>query len=575
MNEIYEKLICPTCGNENDTENVFCGQCGTRLKNETLPAENTEAPEEVAEPIEEATEPTEEAVEPTEEIIETTEEIAEPEPPQATTARKFPTAPVLLAAGIVIAVALLTMLTNYVSGGGSDDLSPKAYPIVLQNDRDNHFILAGYGDEPWIIEKEIDRRASSAISKNGAGTLLSVDSRAETALYYITEKTELSLDLITINGMAISDNGNAFLYIVQNTTGKNDYTVNFYRNGINDGDSEMLSDTAYRKGIALSPNGSAVSFTADFDNETENYTTYIKVGNVTNELGQNMEVAALADNAKYIYYYKNDAFYVQQGFDESTRVKIAVKDGFGRPNVVGYSADYSQVVCVETKADIGSRTYISENGGEPIKIANEQLHLVYSEKRTADLKKSVYYTASGYDSFSYTLYRLNRDLEPERIAKDIEKYQITEDGKTVFYLKNNDIYKISTSGGEDERIAEDAIDFEASENGKAVYFKTEDNELYCIKNGESTLVTYDLDAFSVSGGDVYYLDGTEVYKSTGGRGKIIGEADISLTGIDRTMSRIVMHESGYLILYFYQNDGDTSATFISKDSKSFINIADM
>jgi hypothetical protein len=595
-----EKLICPQCGSENETESIFCGACGTRLKNETLPASSEEPAEEtVSEEVtpEETTpeaatseetgseevkaETTTEEVKPEEVTLEEAVSEETPEPAQAeVSVKKFPVIPVLVAAGIVLAVALLTMLTNFVSGGGSG-LSPKAYPIVLQNSRDNHFIVAGYGDEPWIIEKERDRYVNSEISKNGAGTLAAVDHKEYSMLYYITEKTELALELSTINGMTISDNGNAFLYIIQNTTGKNDYTVNFYR----DGNEETLSETAYGKGFAVSPNGSAVSFTDGFDDTEDTYTTYVKVGNTTTELGRNMEVVALADNAKYIYYYKNEAFYIQKGFDETTRVKIADSDGLGRPIVIGYNADYSQVLCVESEVSIGSRTYFSEKGGEPVKISNEWLHLTDPGKSISDLKKAVYYTIEGNDNFSYTLYTLNKDLESERIAKDIGEYLITEDGKFIFYQKGEDIYKIPVSGGENEKaekIIEDAAYFEITKNGNAIYYASSDDELYSFKNGESTLVTYDFDAFSVSeNGDVYYLDGTEVYKSTGGRGKMIGEADIALGGIARGESRIITHESGYLILYFYLKDNadgvmyNAAETFISKDQKNFINIADM
>jgi hypothetical protein len=588
-----EKIICPNCESENEQGNIYCGQCGFFLRGSNeqqseplTPAFLGQSAEQQSEPLtpaflsqsaEQQSKPLTpgeaQAVLSSENETEQPVEQGEPAAEAPAAAKKFPLIPVLIAAGIVIAVALLTMLTNYVSGGGGGNyIEPDKYPFELSGYFDDTFILAGYDGEPWIIERNPEKEVRRQISKNGAGTLVAVDYPDRTVIYYITNKTQHTFEVTAAGDMLISDKGNAFLYLEKNDA--DEYTLMLYR----DGAETAVAENVRGKWLAISPGGSALCYMSDDGENDGTYTTYVKIGNVTNELGKDIQVKGIADNGKYIYFQKNDACYVQRGFDESTRVKIAnSRIRFD----LEFNSDYSQALCFGTDEDGGLRTYFIENGGDPVKLGNDFIHSQAGSKIVKDLKEDVLYSYDTPDTYPvtdgvrYSLYIMNKDLETEKIAKDVLKYRITED-QSIIYQKGEDLYKYPISAGEDEKIIEDVTDFEISKTGKTIYYRNIDNELCCFKNGISTLVSYDFDSFSVSkNGDVYYLDGTEVYKSTGGRGKMIGEADISLSGIDRTLSRIMKCENGYLVLYFYpKTDGAygmvyPAATFVSTDDKTF------
>ncbi|MDD6069695.1 MAG: zinc ribbon domain-containing protein [Clostridiales bacterium] len=115
------------------------------------------------------------------------------------------------------------------------------------------------------------------------------------------------------------------------------------------------------------------------------------------------------------------------------------------------------------------------------------------------------------NTYCYSLYYRSLsdvDNQSEKIDSGIEgPYQVTEDGKRIFYKKDSDLYVYDFE--EKEKIAKDIKMWETSDDGSKIYYTTNDGELYQItSDGQKKRVDKDLENGGIirvyNTGEVYY-----------------------------------------------------------------------
>ena len=104
------------------------------------------------------------------------------------------------------------------------------------------------------------------------------------------------------------------------------------------------------------------------------------------------------------------------------------------------------------------------------------------------------------------LYTLNKNLESERIARDVKSIRLSEDKKTIYYIKSDSLWQM-TLGKEAERIAREIVTYNISKDGKTAYFINEDDELRYVRGGgDSVKIADDVDSFQIAlDGTLYFL----------------------------------------------------------------------
>jgi hypothetical protein len=144
----------------------------------------------------------------------------------------------------------------------------------------------------------------------------------------------------------------------------------------------------------------------------------------------------------------------------------------------------------------------------------------------------------------------------------------------MLYAKGQSLYRVDTSGDKKEtELYNDVTEFAASADLKHIYFVTEDGEICYLKEKlKAETVTYDYDAYTVSGSDIYYIDGTEIYKGTKGRGKLLGEIDYNSRDIENIW--LSVYDNGQIVISVYDDEWNITS-FVSKDGKTFFNTEDL
>ncbi len=244
-------------------------------------------------------------------------------------------------------------------------------------------------------------------------------------------------------------------------------TAFYYKYFPNDDDSYIVRSSCFiyehhrfdDRYSAYSPDGKTISYTKG-GNVPREY--YYHNGEI--ELGREKTVRAIANDAKYIYYYNiiSDAFYVQLGDDNTARVRLS-PEGRTDVNDLIFNYDLSEAVFYS-----GGETYISVNGNAPFKIASEVICPLTGKIDNRDI--DVY----GINSFKGKFCSVGESLtingnsvigkgyigfiSDDYTVKVIEgsygfkKFFVSDDGTTVFFQTMNAIYKINTDNVQAEPV---------------------------------------------------------------------------------------------------------------------------
>ena len=154
---------------------------------------------------------------------------------------------------------------------------------------------------------------------------------------------------------------------------------------------------------------------------------------------------------------------------------------------------------------------------------------------------------------------VNKKLETRSVFKNGSGITLLEDGKTFFYIRNNNLYTLNGSKEDAEavKLASDVNKFVVTSDGKIVFYMNEDDELVSQKGTDKPFkICDDVDEYMLfQGKTLFYLSDGTLYKSTGAKGeKVTVKGDVEDIGADR---------------FFLSVTTDEDVTYISVDGKKF------
>ncbi|MCD7858904.1 MAG: zinc-ribbon domain-containing protein [Firmicutes bacterium] len=448
--------FCTHCGARLPDEVLFCTSCGTRLEK---PVE-TPAPEPAPEPPPEPAPAPEPA----------------PEPVRAgADKRAKPRSRAPLVIGVcavaIVALVLVAALAALVFGGSSDELLVRA-PSLFVGEADVYYILSAEKAEKTAIE------SINTYGYNADKTAMYVLD-GDAVLYYATAKgaSEVAEDVYSA---AFSAGGTVLAYLDV------DDALVLYT--VSSGKTATVC-TEDVISYAISPDGKTALYTVLDGKEM---TLYLYTGGKSTALCDDLYPVAVANSGKTIYAYsgEKDALYSVDQKGNAEKISSITSYRFY------CSADSTAVLFYNDGA-----TYLSSKGGERTKLSSDTLAPYSLMRGAANGSSTICTSCSGALSdmiyvcdSSYYTYSEKEGLN--KIANDASKFFISDDLKTVYYMKDGKLYCASASEDYERNRLEltgEIWDFSVSDDGKTVYYLTDDDELYLLKNSKSTKVADDVE----------------------------------------------------------------------------------
>ncbi|MBQ7354583.1 MAG: hypothetical protein IJW62_03595 [Clostridia bacterium] len=346
-------------------------------------------------------------------------------------------------------------------------------------------------------------------------------------------------------------------------------------------DSEVTGITC------VSPDGKTVVYVKTVeakDGEEENedadeplYECYVSIEGAkgTKYEKKNAEVIAVSDGGSYVYYSKDDKFYVNDTkLADKEDLSSLLQDYYGF--MLAFNRDGSQVLYTATNSDGKTKVYISDHAGEKNVVASGSLgalltptgasgfaaihgFFVYNNTESlAECAVSVFELDDSGDLETNYYYLPNTLGDSEKIStlKNADNVMMLEDGKTVLYIKSGSLRMVNIQQPaaapiEFSGTTEDIVSFDSTMDGECIYVLDEDGELYYVNNKERlTRIKPDVSNFTVTAdGRVYFVnEDDDLYYATpnGESTKIASEvsgdtlihheyADVTTIEIDGTL----------------------------------------
>lgn len=124
--------------------------------------------------------------------------------------------------------------------------------------------------------------------------------------------------------------------------------------------------------------------------------------------------------------------------------------------------------------------------------------------------------------------------EAQKLDSDISSYWVSENGKTVTYIKKGDLYQHDLK--KEEKIAKNVSSVYVSDDGKIIYYRNDDGDMMCRKNGKEEEIDDDVYILHISEDykSIIYTDGEDLYtKKVGKKAKEVGTDIEGASGVTR------------------------------------------
>lgn len=329
------------------------------------------------------------------------------------------------------------------------------------------------------------------------------------------------------------------------------------------GKSAKIAGGASAYSFCISPDGKTVAYIGNYDDEDRDFTAYIWNGK-SSEAGKNKTPAAVSDGGKYFYYRNRDGvLFAQKGTRDDTKQRL------GNGEAQAFNRDLSQVIF-----DHDGKAYISVKGGERQGLSGRFYNFVAPANTGVAVNDSA--VIFGVSSFADTFYvsgsnnmnastnivRITGKYGTETVARSIDGGAFLADGgKTLFYIKNNDAYKINgmRSGADGVKLADDVDSLVVAPGGGAIYYIDEDGELFYQKGtgkpkslGDAESMSYGLFEEKT----LYFIEDGELRAATGDKVTSSG-----FRGIDDDVVSVYAYK--YMVIV-YTDDYSSYASFDGK-----------
>ncbi|MBO5934542.1 MAG: hypothetical protein J6Q94_03540 [Clostridia bacterium] len=444
---------------------------------------------------------------------------------------------------ILISVLIVSAVIAIVSSSGNGRISlfyspGKNAAIVLTNGSDTGNTVTGKSIS--CIRYNSDSTSCSVLMSDGAAyTLYSVNAK----------KVEKITDNCTSN-VVHSYNGKNSVYITSDGnlySGKN-----------------MIEESV--ESFAVSSDCSVILF---LKNDGNNKKLYLYKGGKSTFINEGYTPLAVSDDGKNLYILSGDNSLFILNPDGTMKSKLC-SDVIS--NTVWFSDDLRCVVFSD-----GEYTYISEDGGNRVRLAPGNVAPVFTESEVIRLNSTgtaficsdddlaeLFYCGFNEDGTN-ALFYIGDDYSRTDITNSAKKYIITDDDRLTFLDSAGNVYRYD--GAVSEQIASNATDFEATSKNRYVYYITGSNELYSVKRSNTQLVASDAEKIYMTASDILLViaENKNLFSISGTK-----RSDI----IDENVSFCV--REGDIIYYTadYSIKDGTYSLYCSEDGKKFRSVAE-
>lgn len=503
-------MKCNSCGNDNLQGAKFCVRCGAQLTDNLSSIKNDDKNEFVVEDVTSKT---------------------------AAVAKKQPSYKAIkFAIPVVLIIAAFLFISSMFKGSNT---YAKKNSIDVFYDYDNIYAMI---DNKTKVTIEGDLQSHNRSIDEKAGIMLVDYEEYGGKLWYVSASENFEIDE-DVYAYKLSDSGNGIIYLTDYDY--NNDTATLYLYDIKSKKREKITDEVIYYGngnnftAIISPDGKSVSYSTYTDED--DFVGYIKInGGNTKELGKNINVIAISNDGKYIYYVKSTSnstsLYVKSGKNDNK----LVSDFYGNSSII-LNKDYSQIIF-----NNDGKSYISKNGKDKEKINNyETNYLILPQypQVAFSLEYGAYIYVYGIKSFENTYansgsqtFYINNKLEFTRIsgANSSLDRVVSADGKKLYYVTNSNSLMVFDSYSKKEKeknIADDVMRFVITQDEKTIYYVNNDYELWCKKgNKKAEKIADDVSeyqlALSPNSNKLFFLADGELYYSNNGGKKIkVAKAD--------------------------------------------------
>ncbi|MBR3964785.1 MAG: hypothetical protein IKJ80_05215 [Clostridia bacterium] len=494
----------------------------------------------------------------------------------------------------IIAIAMLVTAVSFLLSGSPYDEIEAIHSIIYSPEEKEAYVL--YNGEVVGSPIECDKYSIKGYSDDRTVCFFSTTSGEgedqEVKYYVVNEDEIIALPDNDLDYGAMSADGKNIIAAetTENEDGSPEMTFYIYNIG-DQSKTEFKYSGDILDEVELSKNFDSILYTS-ISGEGEEKTTslYLYTDGENVKLASDMYPVAVSDNAKYIYAYSKEKTEEKDdegdndydfSFDLTSSTKYTLymltKDGektkiadeFDRYSQ-SFNKDMSQMLF--TAAD---KAYFYENGGEKVKIANNADSIyAMTPSAVASLEDFcgapvIIYNSS---SSSASIYRVeDNEAAIEKLASDVSsRYRyLTNDGETIYFLKNGSLRRISVDdASSDEILVKDGvIRILVSNDGENVYIVDKDDTLYYVDDsGETSRVADDVESVEMTiDGIVLYTDEDDVlyYTEDGDKGEKIAD---DVCEFEVTLGTVI---------YFADKNSSTghASAFIGDDGTSFENVA--
>lgn len=175
-------------------------------------------------------------------------------------------------------------------------------------------------------------------------------------------------------------------------------------------------------------------------------------------------------------------------------VILAIVLGGGKPNYALYLKDKNLYY---TSASKVKPMQVTDDLFGDMELENKDIanraDQYYSYAKVSSDGKTIFFPDEFDGNGTFTLYyrsTTSAKKEAKKIDSDVSGYQISDDGKTVVYKKDGNLYKHDLK--DKTKIASDVLSYAISDNGKNIFWTNTDNNLY-VKKGNKDKEKLDSD----------------------------------------------------------------------------------
>jgi hypothetical protein len=468
--------------------------------------------------------------------------------------KKFLSKKVLVPAAVVV-VAAIVALVLFSTVFKADKYIKTQGANTYNFSGDEFIFIAADGTRTAIDAGDYESFASGRDGKSAAFILADEDYELYSLYYSDGGKPKLVAEGDNIR-FVLAASGSALAYAIydEGDNSRSESVLSVYSGG----KSTQISKSASSSNICVSPDGKAVAFISDYDEDDGDFTAYVWNGKST-QLGKNKSPAAISNGGKLFYYFNKDRnFYVQKGDKDDTKQRLG-NDVY----IELFNADSSQVIFTD-----GGSSYISRDGGEKQKLSGEFGYLILPRNCAGTVTSfaNTYYLSSGGN-----IVRIDKKFATENVVRntDYGGVVLADDEKTILYMKSDDVYRVNAAkaSAEPELLARDVGGFIPCGDGKSFFYVNEDEELYFQKGTGKPKRLADLDDLT-AGSDTLYKGKTLYYADDGELRSTDGDTVVSsgFRGIDGDVTSIYVND--YFITVQARDRGDY-ILYISRDGKNF------